>query len=108
MMTSRELPARTHITFLNLDRFENYYGHPPITKDLFGRHPDMLEKFRREMVILNMEILDEHSGKVWIELKGNTTDRAIGFAFINNNPDFNNFKQALIGELEEMGIALVE
>jgi len=87
---------------------ERFGGHPLITQDLFKRHPQMLSTFRRELVKLEITILDEQTRRYLICLKGENTEKSVEFAFKSNNPDFNNFKQALEMELEELGIGLVD
>ncbi|MFC1599719.1 hypothetical protein ACFL3T_01695 [Patescibacteria group bacterium] len=86
-----------------IDSFNN---HPLITGDLFTvRQPD---SFNGEKVKLNIEVLDEATNKVWIELKGIKTEKTVSFAFVNTNPDLANFRECLILELDEMGIEVID
>lgn len=91
-----------------MNRTENYEGHPGITGDIFKSPSELLELFLREEVTVRVDVLDPVANKVWIEIKGIKSQRAAKFEFSNNNPSLGNFKNCLIQELTEIGMAVID
>jgi hypothetical protein len=85
-------------------RYECYRDDELVTKQVWEANPKAYEVFLREEPILEIETLDQETGRTIIRIIGR--EHQVEHEFISTNPDFQNMVSCIKLELEEIGIVV--